>query len=924
MLISLLSPGLARALPAEEPADTGMVNGKVRALAQVGSRIWTGGAFTQMLDASGLIVRTVDNLAAFDAATGAPDLSVPIPAVTRSSGTPVIYDMAVASDGVTLYIAGAFTHVDGQARKNVAAIDTTTGAVLPFSVSPAIAYSVLPTPAAIFVGTKKLQSFQADGSPTPGFTPPTAIVNDSLRGHTTQPLFRDLALDGQTVVAACHCDSLSDVSGTRLTKALVKIDAATGQWMNWAPANVQINGAAFGISLALGADPVTAAKTVYLGAGGSDFVGAYTLATGAQRWKTDTSGSSQSVAVQGDHLLVGGHYEYIEAPGSVATCGDAGDPNPNGDCYHAPRLTAVDRASGLVAVVDGAPWNPGVCCKYNGVWAVLPHADGERVSVGGEFTKLGGSWSLSAGAWKLTGFQKQTYVGQLPPPPNPTLAVTLAGGGNGGVTSVPAGIDCGATCSAAFPTGSQVTLHAIADANSTFTGWSGACGGTSDCLVTMSSSATVTATFEPIMRTLTVTRGGSGSGAVTSGPAGIDCGSDCEETLAQGSTVTLTADAETGSAFAGWDGACAGDDATCDLTINGDLATQAMFEPAVTLDVGLAGAGAGLVTSEPSGIDCGGTCSAGFAPGQTVTLTADPDVASTFEGWSGGCAGTGPCVVELYQARSVTATFGEATGCGRILFTSGRDGNDEIYVMRPDGSAVTRLTNDADTDKDPAWSPDCTRIAFSSSRSGNPEIWVMDADGTGLTRLTTSTGADTDPAWSPDGSQIAFVSGRTGNSEIFTMTAAGASQANRSTNAANDRAPDWSPDGASLVFASNRTGNFQVLSMPSAGGAAMRLTTGLAVCDAPAFSPDGSRIAITSTSSGTAQIWTIDPDGSHATRVSSGGGTESHPSWAPDGELLTFGSSVSGGARVWAIAPDGSGATLLGDDLGPDTAPSWS
>ena len=230
---------------------------------------------------------------------------------------------------------------------------------------------------------------------------------------------------------------------------------------------------------------------------------------------------------------------------------------------------------------------------------------------------------------------------------------------------------------------------------------------------------------------------------------------------------------EPGSAFAGWTGACAGQDGTCDLAITDDLATGATFEPALTLDVTRAGAGAGKVTSEPAGIDCGDSCSAGFAPGETVTLTSDPDVASTFEGWSGSCTGTGPCIVEMTQARSVSATFGQGSGCGSILFTRARGGNDEVYVIRPDGSAVTRLTNHSATDKDPPWSPDCRKIAFSSSRSGNPEIWVMDADGGEPTRLTTATGADTDPAWSPDGSQIAFVSGRIGNSEIYTMTPPG-------------------------------------------------------------------------------------------------------------------------------------------------------
>jgi len=61
------------------------------------------------------------------------------------------------------------------------------------------------------------------------------------------------------------------------------------------------------------------------------------------------------VAVLGDDLLVGGHYEYIEAPTSVAGCADAANPDPNGDCFYAPRLTAVDRASGAVALDDGAP-----------------------------------------------------------------------------------------------------------------------------------------------------------------------------------------------------------------------------------------------------------------------------------------------------------------------------------------------------------------------------------------------------------------------------------------------------------------------------------------------------------------------------------------------------------------------------------------
>ncbi|HET7555575.1 MAG TPA: PASTA domain-containing protein [Gaiellaceae bacterium] len=73
--------------------------------------------------------------------------------------------------------------------------------------------------------------------------------------------------------------------------------------------------------------------------------------------------------------------------------------------------------------------------------------------------------------------------------------------------------------------------------------------------------------------------------------------------------------------------------------------------------VAKAGAGAGTVTSSPAGIQCGSTCSARFADGATVTLTAVPSGASRFAGWSGDCSGTGACVLSGSASHSVTATF---------------------------------------------------------------------------------------------------------------------------------------------------------------------------------------------------------------------------------------------------------------------------
>lgn len=96
-----------------------------------------------------------------------------------------------------------------------------------------------------------------------------------------------------------------------------------------------------------------------------------------------------------------------------------------------------------------------------------------------------------------------------------------------------------------------------------------------------------------------------------------------------------------------------------------------------TLSVTKAGLGTGTVTSAPSGINCGATCSANFSTGTSVTLTAAAASGSTFTGWSGACTGTSTCTVSMTAARAVTATFnanGNAT-CSNPITFSGNTGN---------------------------------------------------------------------------------------------------------------------------------------------------------------------------------------------------------------------------------------------------------
>jgi hypothetical protein len=252
-----------------------------------------------------------------------------------------------------------------------------------------------------------------------------------------------------------------------------------------------------------------------------------------------------------------------------------------------------------------------------------------------------------------------------------TLTVSKAGSGAGTVTSSPAGIDCGSTCSADFDHGTVVTLTATVGANSTFGGWSGACTGTGSCTVTMDAAKSVTATFDLVKRTLTVGKSGTGSGTVTSSPGGINCGSNCSFDFDFGTLVTLTATPDSSSSFSGWSGGCTGS-GSCTVTMDAALGVSASFTanpappppppapvaPRFALTVAMTGAGSGTVTSSPTGIACGASCTATYDSGTVVTLSAAAAVGSTFTGWTGACSGTGSCSVTMDSAKSVSAAFG--------------------------------------------------------------------------------------------------------------------------------------------------------------------------------------------------------------------------------------------------------------------------
>jgi Tol biopolymer transport system component len=290
----------------------------------------------------------------------------------------------------------------------------------------------------------------------------------------------------------------------------------------------------------------------------------------------------------------------------------------------------------------------------------------------------------------------------------------------------------------------------------------------------------------------------------------------------------------------------------------------------------------------------------------------------------------GACTVTMQDKKGkqvvVPVTVEGGISAGRIVYSSNRDGNLEIYLMGAAGSA--RLTNNPAADFDPVLSPDGTKIAFVSNRDGPGNIYVMNADGSNPVRLTAHGGGDIEPAFAPDG-RIVFASYQVDYeatrpelvTDLWIMNGDGSGQARLTTfdHSLGASAPRVSPDGTRIVFILG----WQIWSIGIDGTDPVALMTEEDNFSA-SFSPDGSKIVFASdVNSSYGDVWVMHADGSSPQRLTSSNSGAGTPTFSPDGSKIVFASSRNGNDDLYLINADGSDEVRLTADPGLDLTPRF-
>ncbi|MGE0060036.1 MAG: protein kinase [Dehalococcoidia bacterium] len=319
-------------------------------------------------------------------------------------------------------------------------------------------------------------------------------------------------------------------------------------------------------------------------------------------------------------------------------------------------------------------------------------------------------------------------------------------------------------------------------------------------------------------------------------------------------------------------------------------------------------AGAFLVLGQGGGDDDNGGKAA-------VAATSSPAATAT---------ATSPTAVPALPLVSLPRPTGGITSTDALLFMTDRDGQEEIYIMNPDGSNQTRVTTGSKGNRLPDALPDGSRVAFVSERNEGSELYLMNGDGTDQKLVTTTDGIKLEPSFSPDGRRVVFEVKRGDVFDLYVMNVDGTGLRNLTNSAAADIDPSWSVMTDRIVFGSDRDGNMDIWIMNGDGTNARKVSANAGFEAEPDWSPDGKRIVFQSNRSGNFDLYVINDDGTGLTRLTTDPRDEFDAAWSPDGKTIAYTLVAGATSEVYVINADGTNPKAISNNPANDMKPAWT
>lgn len=267
----------------------------------------------------------------------------------------------------------------------------------------------------------------------------------------------------------------------------------------------------------------------------------------------------------------------------------------------------------------------------------------------------------------------------------------------------------------------------------------------------------------------------------------------------------------------------------------------------------------------------------------------------------------------------VVSAVAEPTG--KIVFTSTRNGNADVFIINADGTSPENLTDSDAYDDQPALSPDGNELVFVSDRDGNRELYLMNIAEGAVVRLTNTDDSEVDPVFTADASGVIYTLEGDKSCDIYKLDLVSGGSEPICVGEEDERMAYQGP-GGKIVYAAAVNGSDEIMLLDRS--IRNQLTDSPGIDFMPTITADGKRVFFVTTREGDYDLYLVNTDGTGERPFLNADVNEGRGAPSPDGNYVAVSSETTGSLDIFIYDMDGNQVLQLTDDGYDNYEPYWS